>query len=151
MLTLDWWSNFPFNYFISLSELTVVDNPLERVLSKNLYKLSKDEQRIFFKYKESQYEQRRQQVHRVCQRGIQILPKCPPEKMVAENMMYSSRYQITYCMIPKVASSTWCNHFLSLAELNHTMRSKYAEAVQSKKNYLRVFEECGIEGVRSRG
>ena len=64
------------------------------------------------KLKESEYEERRSQVKKFCVEHQQQFSN-GTRRM---NLIYNGRDRIAYCAIPKVASSTWCWHFIQLGE-----------------------------------
>ena len=88
------------------------DEVVGNLLEKNLTTWTKSEVNIFMKLKESEYEERRSQVKKFCVEHQQQFSN-GTRRM---NLIYNGRDRIAYCAIPKVASSTWCWHFIQLGK-----------------------------------
>ncbi|TRY79666.1 hypothetical protein TCAL_07304 [Tigriopus californicus] len=47
-----------------------------------------------------------------------------------DRMVHDKRHKVSYCMIPKVASSTWSMHFIQLANVSQKTIDHWVEALQ---------------------
>jgi len=82
------------------------------------------ETKEFMAYKELQYSGRRDRIQKHCassQFGNAI---------INNTLVYDPQDQVAYCMIAKAASSTWCTHFINLANPVESIRTRYRNALQ---------------------
>ena len=85
----------------------------ENLMKKNLTLLSEKETGFFLSFKESQYALRRERIEEYCSERDQKFGK----KIVKNSLIYDDVDGVSYCQIAKVASSSWCNHFIKLGNL----------------------------------
>ena len=82
----------------------------QMILSKNVSTLNQGEFSFFLSYKEKQYRERQRKIKEYCAiKG----PKFG-KKVLKNSLIYDNKDKVGYCQIAKVASSTWCNHFIHL-------------------------------------
>ena len=84
----------------------------ENLLRKNVSSFSNDEFKFFLSFKENQYNQRRSRINQFCatqDKGFGLLVR-------DTSLVFDGADGIAYCQIAKVASSTWCNHFIGLGK-----------------------------------
>ena len=80
------------------------------ILSKNVSTLSQGEFSFFLSYKEKQYRERQRKIQEYCDTKGPKFGK----KVLKNSLIYNNKDKVGYCQIAKVASSTWCNHFIHL-------------------------------------
>ena len=80
------------------------------ILSKNVSTLSQGEFSFFLSYKEKQYRERQRKIKEYCDTKGPKFGK----KVLKNSLIYDNKDKVGYCQIAKVASSTWCNHFIHL-------------------------------------
>ena len=108
LLTLLYISPFGSVFSLEISE----DRFVRNLLMKNFSSWTKSEVNVFMNLKESVYEERRTQVKKFCLKYQEAFSNGTSRM----NLVYNKRDQIAYCAIPKVASSTWCWHFIQLGK-----------------------------------
>ena len=96
-----------------------VGNRSHRIMYTNLMKknsssFSETENGFFLSFKESQYSLRRERIEEYCSKRDQKFGK----KIVKSSLIYDDVDGVSYCQIAKVASSSWCNHFIKLGKLD---------------------------------
>ena len=84
------------------------------LLEKNSSSFSETENGFFLSFKESQYSLRRERIEEYCSKRDQKFGK----KIVKSSLIYDDVDGVSYCQIAKVASSSWCNHFIKLGKLD---------------------------------
>ena len=84
------------------------------LMKKNLSLFSETEIGFFLSFKESQYSLRRERIEEYCSKRDQKFGK----KIVKSSLIYDDVDGVSYCQIAKVASSSWCNHFIKLGKLD---------------------------------
>ena len=94
---------------------------LRNLLKRNLSSWTESEIEYFMKLKEFQYEERRTQVKKFCVEYQEQFSNGTSRM----NLMYNKKDRISYCAIPKVASSTWCWHFIQLGKTDIAKTSKF--------------------------
>merc|ERR1711973_592944 len=52
------------------------------------------------------------------------------EKIINNTLVFDRIDNVSYCMIPKAASSTWSTHFINLGNPADNIRYKYRNALQ---------------------
>ena len=82
------------------------------ILTKNISTLSKGEFSFFLYYKEKQYMERQMKIKEYCDAKGPKFGK----KILKNSLIFDNKDKVGYCQIAKVASSTWCNHFIHLGE-----------------------------------
>ena len=82
----------------------------QNILSKNISTLTAGEFSYFLSFKEQQYRKRQRKIEEYCQTKEPKFGK----KILKNSLIYDNKDGIGYCQIAKVASSTWCNHFIRL-------------------------------------
>lgn len=92
------------------SHITIHKN----LMMKNLSLFSETEIGFFLSFKESQYSLRRERIEEYCSKRDQKFGK----KIVKSSLIYDDVDGVSYCQIAKVASSSWCNHFIKLGKLD---------------------------------
>lgn len=98
----------------------------EELLTKNVSTFTKNELSFFLSYKESQYRDRRVKITEYCGRKGDKFGK----KILKNSLIFDKKDGIGYCQIAKVASSTWCNHFIGLANVTNKEYYKWRNALQ---------------------
>eukprot|EP00095_Tigriopus_kingsejongensis_P011975 maker-scaffold906_size82779-snap-gene-0.13 protein:Tk11975 transcript:maker-scaffold906_size82779-snap-gene-0.13-mRNA-1 annotation:"1 transposase" len=86
-----------------------------------LYSLTEEKQTRFFQIKEHQYERRRDHLNKYCHTIRHMYDpgmKSPMMSMKDQCILYDKKDGISHCSIAKVASTTWCRHFINLAGVN---------------------------------
>ena len=83
------------------------------LMKKNFSLFSETENGFFLSFKESQYSLRRERIEEYCSKKDQKFGK----KIVKNSLIYDDVDGVSYCQIAKVASSSWCNHFIKLGNL----------------------------------
>ena len=94
---------------------------LRNLLKRDLSSWTGSEIEYFMKLKEFQYEERRTQVKKFCVEYQEQFSNGTSRM----NLMYNKKDRISYCAIPKVASSTWCWHFIQLGKTEIGKTSKF--------------------------
>ena len=82
----------------------------ENLLKKNISTFSDNEFTFFLSFKENQYKERRERIEHFCDRKGKKFGK----SIRKNKLIFDDKDGIAYCQIAKVASSTWCNHFIGL-------------------------------------
>ena len=80
----------------------------------NLSNMTNSELARFYEFKETQYRKRRKRLKRFCDNQKHNFG----QYMRAKSLLYSPLYNVGYCQIAKVASTTWCGHFVTLGKHN---------------------------------
>ena len=88
------------------------DSELKTLVWKHLDDWTDTERSTFMGLKEVQYSERRQRVHKFCGENQEHFSN-GTSRMA---LVYDSQDSVSYCAIPKVASSTWCWHFIKLSK-----------------------------------
>ena len=117
-LYLSLWSrnNIANNQELHIQPLHKIDSILNEseqfqiILSKNVSTLSQGEFSFFLSYKEKQYRERQRKIQEYCNTKGPKFGK----KVLKNSLIYDNKDKVGYCQIAKVASSTWCNHFIHL-------------------------------------
>ena len=86
----------------------------QKLLRKNASEFSEEETAFFLTYKESQYDARRERVETYCH--TKTKDREFGKKIIKNSLIYDERDGVSYCQIAKVASSSWCNHFIKLGK-----------------------------------
>lgn len=84
----------------------------------HLYNLTSDQLARFYEIKEAQYSRRRENLYKFCHLVRQIYDpgmKNPMIDISPHCILYDKPDGISHCSIAKVASTTWCRHFINLA------------------------------------
>ena len=84
------------------------------LMKKNFSLFSETENGFFLSFKESQYSLRRERIEEYCSKKDQKFGR----KIVKSSLIYDDVDGVSYCQIAKVASSSWCNHFIKLGKLD---------------------------------
>ena len=111
---------FSFHSIFSALEISQ-EKILAKLLKRNLSSWTQREIEYFMKLKEFQYEERRTQVKKFCVEYQEQFSNGTSRM----NLMYNKKDRISYCAIPKVASSTWCWHFIQLGKTQIAKTSKF--------------------------
>ena len=94
-----------------------INNQRHQVLFTELLKrdfsdFTVNETQFFLSFKESQYAARRNKIEQFCDGGKLGMT-------IRQNtLIYDKKDGISYCQIAKVASSSWCNHFIKLGKFD---------------------------------
>ena len=86
----------------------------KNLMMKNLSLFTENEIEFFFTFKESQYSLRRERIEEYCSTRDKKFGR----KIVKNSLIYDDVDGVSYCQIAKVASSSWCNHFIKLGKLD---------------------------------
>ena len=88
------------------------DEEFEKLLLKDTSEFLEEEDKLFFSHKEKQYAARRDHIRSICHSlGDRF------EMSIRKNsLLFDGLDAVAYCPIAKVASSTWCDHFINLCE-----------------------------------
>ena len=81
----------------------------EMLMQKNVSLYSEAEIQFLLSFKERQYAVRRERIKDYCS-----VQDDPLFGMKIDTLIYNPVDRVSYCPIAKVASSTWCNHFIKL-------------------------------------
>ena len=84
----------------------------QQLLTKNVSSFTENELSLFLSFKESQYRNRRVKIKEYCDKKGNKFGK----KILKNSLIFDKNDEIGYCQIAKVASSTWCNHFIGLGK-----------------------------------
>jgi len=95
-------------------------------MKKPFSSLSTEEVQFFLTYKESQYAIRRKRIEDFCS----IQDENFGRKIIKNSLIFDKDDKISYCQIAKVASSSWCNHFIKLANVSDKERYRWRDALQ---------------------
>ena len=100
------------SYYGSLPPQDISDREIFQnlLLGGNMSKLTEKEFNFFIEYKENQYKERRENVQEVCRDN----PSDFSKQILKNSLVVDKRDGVAYCQIAKVASSTFCNHFIQL-------------------------------------
>ena len=82
-------------------------------MQKNATVYSEEETFFFLSFKESQYVLRKKRIAEYCSKKDKNFGK----KILPNSLIYDQDDGVSYCQIAKVASSSWCNHFIKLGNL----------------------------------
>ena len=85
----------------------------KNLLEKNVSEFTTSELSYFLSYKEEQYEDRRRTIKAFCDLKGENFGR----KVLKNSLIFDPKDGLGYCQIAKVASSTWCNHFITLGKL----------------------------------
>ena len=100
---------------ISVTEKLYTDNSSEvfqKLLLKNASDFSDSDLSLFMSFKENQYEERRITLKQFCDsKGVKF-----GKVIKKDSLIFDQIDEVAYCQIAKVASSTWCNHFIKLGK-----------------------------------
>ena len=109
------WAGLPSIKFESIDSAFLrieknKDDQFKSLLLKESSNLSESEKTLFLSFKEQQYKNRREHVSAYCDSlGDRF------EKNIRKNsIVFNAKDSVSYCPIAKVASSTWCDHFINL-------------------------------------
>ena len=105
--------------FIALE--IIQEKTLVKLLKRNLSSWTESETKYFMNLKEFQYEERRTQVKKFCVEYQEQFSNGTSRM----NLVYNKKDRIAYCAIPKVASSTWCWHFIQLGKTEIVVVSEF--------------------------
>ncbi|XP_023326363.1 carbohydrate sulfotransferase 11 isoform X2 [Eurytemora carolleeae] len=86
-----------------------------------------EEKDKFLRIKTDEYLRRRETIQSFCRNSSE------PEfsrQIINNSLVYDAQDEVSYCMIPKAASSTWCTHFIDLGNPSKRIRSQYSQALQ---------------------
>ena len=86
----------------------------EKLMQKNATMYSGEETLFFLSFKESQYVLRKKRIAEYCSTKDKNFGK----KILPNSLIYDQDDGVSYCQIAKVASSSWCNHFIKLGKLD---------------------------------
>ena len=99
------------------------------LMKKDVESWTEEETETFLRLKESQYSVMRDRVRKFClQSQVKMVPQSLSlfithhKKEHFSNgtsrmaLVYDEKDKVSYCAIPKVASSTWCWHFIKLGK-----------------------------------
>lgn len=100
----------------------------QKLLRKNASEFSEEETAFFLTYKESQYDARRERVETYCH--TKTKDREFGKKIIKNSLIYDERDGVSYCQIAKVASSSWCNHFIKLANVSDREYKRWRDALQ---------------------
>ena len=92
----------------------------EMLMQKNVSLYSEAEIQYLLSFKERQYAVRRERIRDYCS-----VQDDPLFGMKVETLIYNPVDRVSYCPIAKVASSTWCNHFIKLGRTIDTLLTLY--------------------------
>ena len=84
----------------------------EMLMQKNASLYSEDEIQYILSFKESQYAVRRKRIANYCLGQDDSFGR----KVLKNSLIYDPGDGVSYCQIAKVASSSWCNHFIKLGK-----------------------------------
>ena len=88
----------------------------EMLMQKNVSLYSEAEIQYLLSFKERQYAVRRERIRDYCS-----VQDDPLFGMKIDTLIYNPVDRVSYCPIAKVASSTWCNHFIKLGRTIDTL------------------------------
>ena len=86
------------------------------LMQKNVSLYSEAEIQYLLSFKERQYAVRRERIRDYCS-----VQDDPLFGMKIDTLIYNPVDKVSYCPIAKVASSTWCNHFIKLGRTIETL------------------------------
>ena len=92
----------------------------EMLMKKNVSLYSQAEIQYLLSFKERQYAVRRERIKDYCS-----VQDDPLFGMKIDTLIYNPVDRVSYCPIAKVASSTWCNHFIKLGRTIETLLTMY--------------------------
>ena len=92
----------------------------EMLMKKNVSLYSQAEIQYLLSFKERQYAVRRERIKDYCS-----VQDDPLFGMKIDTLIYNPVDRVSYCPIAKVASSTWCNHFIKLGRTIDTLLPLY--------------------------
>lgn len=121
---------------------------------RDLFDLTPEEQSQFFRDKELEYAKTRERIWSLCKNSTSAKSFFFNRRISGETfndrMVHNSRHKVSYCITPKVASSTWSMHFIKLADVSQNTIDLWSEALQTlvvklwpfplNKNPLKVME-----------
>ena len=84
----------------------------EILMQKNVSLYSEEEIQFILSFKESQYAVRRKRIEDYCLAQDDSFGR----KVLKNSLIYDPGDGVSYCQIAKVASSSWCNHFIKLGK-----------------------------------
>ena len=90
------------------------------LMKKNVSLYSQAEIQYLLSFKERQYAVRRERIKDYCS-----VQDDPLFGMKIDTLIYNPVDRVSYCPIAKVASSTWCNHFIKLGRTIETLLPLY--------------------------
>ena len=97
----------------------------QELMHKDFSLFSEEETQFFLTFKETQYEARKTRIEKYCQEGdtsyVEKMKKIRPNSLI-----YDKPDGISYCQIAKVASSSWCNHFIKLGKFDLSRNSHHS-------------------------
>ena len=88
----------------------------QMLMQKNVSLYSEAEIQFILSFKERQYAVRRERIRDYCS-----VQDDPLFGMKIDTLIYNPVDRVSYCPIAKVASSTWCNHFIKLGRTFDTL------------------------------
>ena len=86
----------------------------EMLMLKNVSLYSEAEIQFVLSFKERQYAVRRERIRNYCSVQDESFGRR------IDTLIYNPVDRVSYCPIAKVASSTWCNHFVKLGRTTTT-------------------------------
>ena len=138
-------------------QMGITEDSLEnRDMFSNPYQLTSKQLELFFESRERLYAKRRRRISKFCtifKSGYKSTDNTPLFQVISEKFIYVPSFKAAYCQIPKVhkylvcifngivsesgqvswlqvASSTWCSHFKSLANVTEHEKDLWKEALQ---------------------
>ena len=101
---------------------------LEQVLN-----MSSQERDNFMAFKESLYVKRHKRIRKMCRLFESVYwtkKNSRMHKIRPDSVAYDSIHNVSYCFIPKAASSTWSRNFIDLAKPTQKQLNAYRRALQ---------------------
>jgi len=105
---------------------------VETLKLKKLTQWTNQELVSFMKMKEQVYSLRRQRIKQKCYRNPEYFSN-GTSRMA---LIYDEKDKISYCAVPKIASSTWCWHFIQMANISQEEISKRHQVLQTFAPFL---------------
>ena len=85
--------------------------PRKTNLSRGFLTLKDSNTEKFYSLKEKEYQERQKRITEFCgTKGKDFGKKI----LMKQNLLYDDKDKVAYCKIAKVATNTWCNHFIKL-------------------------------------
>ena len=111
----------------------------QELMHKDFSQFSEEETQFFLTFKETQYEARKTRIENYCREGD--ASKIEKLKIIQKNsLIYDAGDGISYCQIAKVASSSWCNHFIKLGKFDLSRTSHHLQCHLSQKWIHGIFK-----------
>ena len=86
---------------------------LKENLNREFSTLKDFDLETFYSLKEKEYQERQKRITEFCNTKGKDFGKRILEQ-TKQNLLFDDKDKVAYCKIAKVATSTWCNHFIKL-------------------------------------